>query len=198
MLCPLGRVAPQPPPPARKSLRLAQCRARRSAPSQQITHTRRARPPHERRWRGDHTQQGGACSPYALGKCLFPAATNSECSREHGSRRIDPCKTRGWCTAKGGVCRATSDEDCKRSEVCEKTGSCVARNGECVVAAKSDADCRRGHGSLNWDHCQTSGRCSASDGTCIATKDEHCKQSQLCRESGKCTARDGKCALGVP
>jgi len=131
------------------------------------------------------------------GKCLVPAATNGECNREHGSRQVNPCATRGWCTAIDGVCRASSNEACTRSEVCEKTGACIARNGVCVMAAKTDADCIRGHGSLGWNHCQSSGACTANDGTCVATKDEDCKRSELCKESGKCTASNGKCALGV-
>ncbi len=75
------------------------------------------------------------------GQCRIGAAKDQDCNTPHGVSGLNPCESKGHCTAKDRVCVATKDEDCGKTRGCRETGQCTAKDGRCVVG--SEKDCRR-------------------------------------------------------
>ena len=64
--------------------------------------------------------------------------------------------------------------------------SAIASSG---CSKKTDADC-------NQSQCKSIGDCSmGADGTCSATKAEHCAQSTFCADFGACTLKGTSCVV---
>ena len=103
-------------------------------------------------------EMDGSCSAVE-GKCDWGASSPTDCDRELGQWRINPCKKLGRCGVEGGRCVATSNETCQRSEGCKEFGQCTARSGQCVAA--SSADCSASF------YCKKRGMCAARDGACV-------------------------------
>jgi hypothetical protein len=82
--------------------------------------------------------------PYHIGHCFVSTAKQPKCASD--------CANRGHCTPRGGLCVATSDEDCLRSRACKTSGHCHVLDGSC--RATVDSDCR------NTTVCKEYGFCS--------------------------------------
>ena len=139
-------------------------------------------------------------------------------------RKSPPCK-QGRCTARNGKCVVASDADCRSSEDCKQHGLCAmgpqrrcmaltdghcerstfdcpvfgrckVKAGRCAFGGASDADCRTGRGSEDFNPCAHDGLCTVEGGFCVARSDADCKRSVLCRRNGRCTATEGECVAG--
>jgi hypothetical protein len=81
----------------------------------------------------------------------------------------ESCAQHGKCTAKEGLCVASSDEDCKKSTNCKANGPCTAKDGACVVGG--DADCKQSQACAREKYCVAKGNnciMSAADKKALA------------------------------
>jgi hypothetical protein len=85
-------------------------------------------------------KMAGKCMAHA-GQCRIGATKDEECTKSHGKAGLNPCATKGHCTAKDGVCQAGKDADCAKAPACRETGHCTAKEGICVVG--SEKDCKQ-------------------------------------------------------
>jgi len=129
----------------------------------------------------------GECG-YLDGKCVL---TDAGCSQSQ-----IPCGLSGAChLGSGGVCTATSDDDCRSpflgcpdcafKGACATSGNCYAENGACV--ARLDSDCKKAL------ECAFAGKCSLAGSACAAVTDSDCRASEVCRTAGQCAAVGGTC-----
>ena len=88
----------------------------------------------------------------------------------------------------GPVSCGSADDTCKAYGKCKQTGECTwdESKGKCVAA--DDEDCT--YRSLV---CKHRGHCVAKGGTCIATTNNHCKNSTACAVELKCFAMGKTC-----
>ena len=122
----------------------------------------------------------GWADPQAQNPCLSP-------------ENIGACEASGLCTFDPLVqkCIAATNVDCRRSRECEGT-HCIAKNGECVDLGSTN-ECQTSN------ECYHEGRCTWSNGTCIAASRDDCAQAHfnreetLCEKYGKCTPQGGVC-----
>jgi hypothetical protein len=124
----------------------------------------------------------GACSA-VNGACV--TAKDSDCAK------TPSCASLGHCGVIDGACKATKDAHCVRSNVCVASplGRCKASNGDCVT---SDEACSRMEWCARTGECHAV-RDDSSFRSCAATVDADCVQSALCRDEGRCTASAGGC-----
>jgi hypothetical protein len=128
----------------------------------------------------------------------------------------DPCQA-------GGVCKPTSDDDCRNIANCKEWGDCGYNDGKCVPTedgcAKSDvpcglsgqchlgpagtcvvltnSDCQAPFGDCAdcpyKGACAISGTCYAENGQCVARENTDCKKSSQCKFAGNCSLSAGAC-----
>jgi hypothetical protein len=85
-----------------------------------------------------HCEHAHNCKTYGFcalvdDVCQVPAQTSADCSKEHGTKKHNPCVDWGRCTAQNGTCVVASDADCLRYRECKRHGYCKARDGRCVA-----------------------------------------------------------------
>jgi hypothetical protein len=85
-------------------------------------------------------ERSGRCKAHG-GSCVIGAESNADCRKGHGAASRSPCLLDGQCTAKDGVCVASSDADCQGSKACAEFAACTATDGQCKLL--SEADCKR-------------------------------------------------------
>ena len=97
--------------------------------------------------------------------------------------------------------RCAKPEDCNSGLTCGPSNTC--ETPEVVKRQLEDVKCRKSRKCRLW------GKCTASDGKCIATSDEDCRRAlgrggeatglgwpPICKGHGLCTARNGECIAG--
>ena len=84
-------------------------------------------------------QRAGQCKVHK-DRCVIGADSDADCRRNHGKTGRNPCKLSGYCTALGGVCVATSDDDCRQSLACRQSAACTAKDGECLLTSAQDCE----------------------------------------------------------
>ncbi|MFT7583316.1 MAG: hypothetical protein ACI9MR_005003 [Myxococcota bacterium] len=145
---------------------------------------------------------GGTCIALRFERC-DDDGTNCVVTRDSCSDS-QVCMVEGRCTARDGVCVATSDSDCVGAEACRTNGRCqLGSKGVCI--AGSVAACQR---SLA---CTGRGDCGVRSGSCVACarsstcngpkrlcafQDDRCircEDSAGCRREGLCTFAGGQC-----
>ncbi len=142
------------------------------------------------------TASATAPSPGSTGTQATPGKSKSPIQSDADCRKAPVCKDFGACTHKGGKCMVTSDADCAASSFCKLAGKCVAHQGKCRIGATKNDDCHKPHGTAGLNPCESKGHCVATDGICLAGKDEDCAKTQACRETGQCSAKGGLCVVG--
>ena len=128
------------------------------------------------------------------------------------------CEQNGACTRRGNECVATSEKDCRNSVACRERGRCALDEELGLCVAGSDEACRTCdecegdagcHLLEGGDYCirQTRpcgrvcrlyGWCEFTEGECVASDDEDCRQSRVCVVNGDCEMDDGICVPGEP
>jgi len=83
------------------------------------------------------------------------------------------------------ACKKSDGATCYAAEECGDDLACLGNGG--LNRCESCAD-----NAL----CSDEGRCSASEGRCVATSDADCKKAYICTGKGACTAADGACTVG--
>ncbi len=118
--------------------------------------------------------------------CCPCRATDADC---HNKRK--DCQRYGRCTVRTNhprlrhdyECYAATKGDCRSSEVCKEDGRChPSEMGECV--RKEDL---KEHLCAPHPDCAAYGHCASVQGTCVATKPEHCERSLRCTTQGLCS-----------
>lgn len=82
---------------------------------------------------------------------------------------------------------------------CDKSeGATCYSPDECAegLACLGDGGLSRCESCAEHPSCGDEGRCSASEGRCVAASDEDCKNGYVCTGKGGCTAKDGVCTVG--
>ena len=112
-----------------------------------------------------------------LGVSLMAVLSIAACEEETqkpDTQKVEPTKPKA---AQGQACQ--KNQDCDDGLGCSKQSKCETyKTIEC-----------RGREQT----CKGEGRCTGSDGRCVAGSDEECRESKLCETDGRCTAKDGKC-----
>lgn len=82
---------------------------------------------------------------------------------------------------------------------CDKTDGATCYSAEeCAegLACLGDGGLNRCESCEAHALCGDEGRCSASEGRCVAASDDDCKRGYICKGKGGCTAKDGVCTVG--
>jgi hypothetical protein len=166
-----------------------------------------------------YDRNGGKTAYNFLATCYGRSARGSW-DRQTGLKCLegatDPCQS-------GGVCKPTSEDDCRNIANCKEWGDCGYQDGKCVPTEDgcaqsdvpcgisgqchlgpsgtcevvSDADCQAPFGICPdcpyKGACATSGTCFAENGRCVARESADCKKSKQCAFAGKCSLSLGAC-----
>ena len=115
----------------------------------------------------------------AVGPPEPESAVDAACSTE--------CEQNGLCTARAGVCVATSDALCEQSMACTFAAGCKKRGDLCGPG--SDDDCKQS------TPCLAGGWCSFVGGRCRPKTSADCALGSNCADFGFCSLVGGKCTL---
>jgi hypothetical protein len=114
----------------------------------------------------------GVCD-YVAGEEACEARSFSGCAMGNA------CKRDGACTPSGRGCEVTS-WGCRQSRACADEDRCDGFGRTCRVDTTSPE---------RWcdQVCKREGGCERDGKKCLATKPEHCRESEVCRSEGRCS-----------
>lgn len=151
---------------------------------------------------GDEAPAGGSASPEdgpraRAPECAEVCAQQGSCTLVHGvcratsdedCRQSQACMERGECSLERGSCNVRRDEDCAGSRGCIERGECRAKGGLCWVAGQTREECDREYGTARFNGCVKYGWCTPHPGgVCMPGSDEDCRASVDCAEEGRCS-----------
>jgi hypothetical protein len=161
----------------------------------------------------EHCLQSTFCVASSLGHCKASngdcVTSDEACGRMDACARYGECHAVEKHPLKS--CGATVDADCVQSAVCREAGRCTASGGGCI--ATRDDDCKRSYESrsgrikagnssctspsgesVRTAMCRELGRCNDNGYAYLALSEEDCKASLACKEHGACKHFEDECA----
>lgn len=111
--------------------------------------------------------------------------------------RCGPCALHSDCQAglycdftAGGICKAEGESGKVCNEDCASDPMWCGEGGRCTLSNGKCVATSRAD-CLAADHCQKFGHCTPIDGACLAANDADCAMSLYCKQAGKNCASNG-------